>query len=125
MEVKSQIHTPATLSQRKEPRYPYETRLDGTQSRPGSGGEYLFKIVKTNEQAPLKNKSVQIQPWDVLTQWKYIYARMKFYARIATTLCNLRRSKASLNNQRIDLNIPPAYLQLLTSVTYKLAGIMS
>jgi hypothetical protein len=39
MDVRSQLHAPAALHPRKDPRYPLERRLDAPQSRSGRGGE--------------------------------------------------------------------------------------
>jgi hypothetical protein len=39
MEVSGQLHAPAALSPGKEPRHPFDWRLDGRQSRFGHGGE--------------------------------------------------------------------------------------
>jgi hypothetical protein len=39
MEVSNQLHFLAALPSEKEPRYPLDTRLGGTQSRSGRGGE--------------------------------------------------------------------------------------
>jgi hypothetical protein len=39
MEVSGQLHSPASLTPRKEPCYPLDRRLSGPQSRSGRGGE--------------------------------------------------------------------------------------
>jgi hypothetical protein len=39
MEVSDQLHAPAAFPPRKEPWYPLDRRLGGTQSRSGRGGE--------------------------------------------------------------------------------------
>jgi len=42
MEVSGQLHAPAALPQGKCPRYPFDRRLGGLQSRSGRGGEEKF-----------------------------------------------------------------------------------
>jgi hypothetical protein len=39
MEVNDQLHAPAALPPRKEPRYPLARKMGGPQSRSGRGGE--------------------------------------------------------------------------------------
>jgi len=39
MEVSGQLHAPAALPPGKEPQYPLDMRLGGTQPRPGRGGK--------------------------------------------------------------------------------------
>jgi hypothetical protein len=39
MEVSSQLHAPAALTQEKSPRYPLDRSLGGPQNRSGRGGD--------------------------------------------------------------------------------------
>jgi hypothetical protein len=44
MEVGGQLHDPVALPPGKDPRYPLDKRLNGTQSRSGTGGLKVYKI---------------------------------------------------------------------------------
>jgi hypothetical protein len=60
MEVSGQLHTPAALPPRKEPRYPSDTRLGGPQSR--------FGLCEERNLAPAGNQTPAVQPVGILTE---------------------------------------------------------